>query len=153
LTDGTHTAGGLIALDTDFIVLNDPNRPFEDASFTLIDYSLVDTITIIGDKYDRGGAVLGGLVGAIGGIFLSGALDSAAPNQERSRFVIGFGAGLVIGAGLGYFLGGRIADDDIVLAHPSDTDYNFLNQYAFYPDGMPRFLEKKVHKIESQNTQ
>jgi hypothetical protein len=150
LTDGTHTGGGLIAVDSDWLILNDPTKPLEDSTLTLIDYGMIDTITIIGEKHDRGGAVLGGLVGAIGGVFVSGALDSASPGQERSRFALGAGIGLVVGTGLGYFLGGKFADDDIILAHPDDTDYDLLNQYALYPDGLPSFVQVAVQKIEAE---
>ena len=148
LTDGTHTGGGLIAVDSDWLILSDPEKNWEESPLTLIDYGLIDSVRILGGKYDRGGAVLGGLIGAVGGIFASGALDSASPRQERSRFVLGFGIGLVSGAALGYFVGSHFADSDIILAHPDDTDYAFLRQYALYPDTIPHSLELAIDSIE-----
>ncbi len=148
LTDGRYTGGGLIALDSVWLVLDDPDKALEESPLTLIDYGMIDTIRIIGTNYSRGGAVLGGLVGAIGGIFASGALDSSAPDKERSRFVLGFGIGLVAGAGLGYFVGSNFADTDIILAHPHDTDYDFLRQYALYPDTIPHALELTIDSME-----
>jgi hypothetical protein len=154
LTDGNHVTGGLIAVDSDLLVLSEDVSSASQVSsadefpLTLIDFGLVDSVRILGGKYDRGGAVLGGLVGAVTGIFASGALDSASPNQERSRFAIGLGVGLVVGAGLGYVLGGMFTDSDIILAHPNDRDYTFLRQYAFYPDTIPPALELAIDSIE-----
>ncbi len=151
LTDGTHTGGGLIAVDSDWLVLGEYNTSPLESPLTLIDYTLIDTIKIIGAKYDRAGAVLGGLVGAITGIFASGALDSASPSQERTRFALGLGIGLVSGAGLGYLIGSHFADNDSVIAHPVDTDFISLKPYAVFPDTIPRWLELEIDSIEEQN--
>ena len=96
LTDGNHVNGGLIAVDSDLLVLSESEDVSASDEFplTLIDFGLIDSVRILGGKYDRGGAVLGGLVGAVTGIFASGALDSASPDKERSRFAIGLGVGV-----------------------------------------------------------
>ncbi len=155
LTDGNHVSGGLIAVDSDLLVLSENSENSVSATdefpLTLIDFGLVDSVRILGGTYDRGGAVLGGLVGAVTGIFASGALDSASPNQERTRFALGLGIGLVAGAGLGYILGGMFTDSDIVLAHPNDRDYTFLRQYALYPDTIPPALELAIDSIEAED--
>jgi hypothetical protein len=157
LTDGNHINGALIAVDSDVLVLSeDVSSSMQVSSadefpLTLIDFGLVDSVRILGGKYDRGGAALGGLIGAVTGIFVSGALDSTAPNRERSRFALGFGVGLVAGAGLGYFLGGMFTDSDIILAHPDDRDYTLLRQYAYYPDTIPPALELAIDSIEVED--
>ena len=151
LTDGNHVSGGLIAVDSDLLVLSENVSSQDIFPLTLIDFGLVDSVRILGGKYDRGGAVLGGLVGALTGVFASGALDSASPDKERSEFAIGLGVGLVAGAGLGYILGGMFTDSDIILAHPNESDFTFLRQYALYPDTIPPPLELAIDSIEMED--
>ncbi len=151
LTDGNHVNGGLIAVDSEWLILSETGATLDEYPLTLIDYGLIDSVRVVGQRYDRGGAVLGGLIGAVGGIFASGALDSASPNQERTRFALGLGIGLVAGAGIGYLVGGMFADSDIVLAHPTDSDYNFLRQYALYPDSLPPRMEEVIDSIEAED--
>ncbi len=152
LTDGTHTGGLLIAVDDNWLVLDETGEASPESPVTLLDYALVDTVTITGTKYDRAGAVLGGLLGAVGGIFVGGGLDSASPQTERSRTILGFGAGLVVGAAAGYFIGHAYSDTDIVLPHPTDDDYVFLRKYALYPDSLPHDLKFSLDSVDAADS-
>jgi hypothetical protein len=152
LTDGTHTGGLLIAVDDNWLVLDETSEASPESPVTLLDYALVDTVTITGAKYSRAGAVLGGLLGAVSGIFVAGGLDSASPQSERSRTIIGFGAGLVVGAAAGYFIGHAYSDTDIVLPHPTDDDYVFLRKFALYPDSLPHDLKFALDSVDAADS-
>ena len=143
LTDGTHVAGQLVAVDTDWLVL-DQRAGSHELPLTLLDYSLVDTVRISGQKYAPAGALLGGLVGALGGALVASGFDSTKAATEHTRVWLGVGAGLLAGAAAGYIVGGMIEDSDIVFPQPSPEDYSDIRVYARYPDTLPSALRAAI---------
>jgi hypothetical protein len=137
----------LLAIDYNWLVL-DASDGAEDAPLTLLDYGLIDTITIVGNHYEKGGAVLGGIAGTVTGILLASDFDSTRLATERTRSLLGLGAGLVAGAAVGYLVGDIFSDSDTVFPHPDDSDYSFLRERAVYPDSLPPELKFTLDSVD-----
>ena len=153
LTDGTHVAGLLLAVEDDWLVL-DLSPKEKDAQIALLDYGMIDTLRIIGQARIENhfyGAVIGGGLGIAGGIFAANrfSFDSAkVASTSTKNTVIGIIAGLAIGGALGYFVGGAFHDSDIVVAQPNPEDYAIIRQYAIYSDSIPPELQAAIDSNE-----
>ncbi len=145
LTDGTHVQGRLVAVDTDWIVLD--QIPGEtDLPLMLLDYGLIDTVTIPGRDLQVPGATLGGLVGAVSGLFISSGwtFDSTTIAKHPTRSILGFTAGLLAGAAAGYLVGSAYTDSTLIFSQPDSMDYVYLRTRARYPDTIPHWLRQEI---------
>ena len=146
LTDGTHVAGLLLAVQDDWLVL-DLSPQEKESQIALLDYGMIDTLRIIGEARAEDriyGAAIGGGVGIAAGIFAANgfSFDSAKVAQTSAgRTVVGILVGLVVGGAIGYFIGGSSHDSDIVVPQPEPDDYAIIRQYSVYPDTLPLALQ------------
>lgn len=104
------------------------------------------------EQYAGPGALLGGVLGAVAGLGFSTGFNSTRAAKERTRAVLGISAGLLAGIGAGYIIGSMFADSDIVIAQPDSDDYNYMRQYACYPDTLPLSLELLKDSLNSSNS-
>src|SRR5579883_186403 len=142
LTDGTNVGGRLVTVDTDWLVL-DHVETLDKAQLMLLDYSLVDTLRVFGRSTAQSqgaGAVVGALVGIAAGIFVvgGGSFDSAKlASRGGTRITLGAVAGGLAGGVLGFWGGTLLKDTDMVFPQSTPEDYNFISQFARYPDSIP----------------
>lgn len=149
LTDGTHESGILLAVDYNWLVL-DQGEHTDVSPIGLIDYGLVDTVTVKGNDYSQAAGGLGSVIGAIAGVITA---NKVAPSANpTTRGIIGGAVGFIAGGALGYFIAQNFGDSDIVLPHPTDSDYVWLRQRAVFPDSLPPDLKMTLDSVDEADS-
>lgn len=146
LEDGTHVDGLLVSVEPDWLVL-DRNVSSGEPDIMLVDYAIVDTVTIH-DEMTSGqkagislvSAAAGGLAGYwIGEGYLPDSTRPADPRRS-TRATVGAIAGVALGGLLSYFIAEEVGSTKIVFPDPNDDDYDSISMYAKYPTGLPADL-------------
>ena len=145
LGDGTHVGGQLVSVEPDWFVLD--RTLTDEPDIMLVDYSLIDTVTIFEEMstgQQAGISLLGGGVGGLAGYWIGEGYipDSTRPADPRksTRATIGAVAGVALGGLVSYFIAREVGSNTIVFDNPSDEDYDSISTYAKYPTGLPADL-------------